>query len=83
MFMKTAHQAPLSFGFSWQENWNGLSFPSPRNLPNLGINNRHLLYFLHWQEGSLPLAPPGKPHIKAELGLIYVNAMGLEGILVE
>ena len=25
--------------------------------------NLHLLYLLHWQEGSLPLAPPGKPTI--------------------
>ena len=24
-------------------------------------SNRHLLPLLHWQEGSLPLAPPGKP----------------------
>ena len=24
-----AHQAPLSLGFSWQEHWSGLSFPSP------------------------------------------------------
>ena len=24
-----AHQAPLSLGFSRQEHWNGLSFPSP------------------------------------------------------
>ena len=24
--------------------------------------NPHLLWFLHWQAGSLPLAPPGKPH---------------------
>ena len=23
--------------------------------------NLHLLYLLHWQVGSLPLAPPGKP----------------------
>ena len=23
--------------------------------------NPHLLFLLHWQEGSLPLAPPGKP----------------------
>ena len=26
-------------------------------------SNPHLLYFLQWQAGSLPLAPPGKPHI--------------------
>ena len=24
-------------------------------------SNLHLSYLLHWQEGSLPLAPPGKP----------------------
>ena len=32
-----AHQAPLSMGFSRQECWNGLSFPSPDNLPKPGI----------------------------------------------
>jgi len=26
-----AHQAPLSLGFSRQEHWSGLPFPSPRN----------------------------------------------------
>ena len=30
-------QAPLSIGFSKQENWNGLPFPSPGNLPDPGI----------------------------------------------
>ena len=25
-------------------------------------SNLHLLSLLHWQEGSLPLMPPGKPH---------------------
>ena len=25
---------PLSMGFSRQENWNGMPFPSPRDLPN-------------------------------------------------
>ena len=32
-----AHQAPLSVGFSRQEYWSGLSFPSPGDLPNSGI----------------------------------------------
>ena len=32
-----AHQAPLSMGFSRQEYWSGLPFPSPGNLPNPGI----------------------------------------------
>ena len=29
-----AHQAPLSMGFSRQEHWSGLSFPSPGDLPD-------------------------------------------------
>ena len=32
-----AYQAPLSMGFSRQEYWSGLPFPSPRDLPNPGI----------------------------------------------
>ena len=32
-----AHQAPLSMGFSRQEYWSGLPFPSPGDLPDPGI----------------------------------------------
>ena len=32
-----AHQATLSMGFSRQENWSGLPFPSPEDLPDPGI----------------------------------------------
>ena len=32
-----AHQVPLSMGFSRQEYWSGLPFPSPGDLPNLGV----------------------------------------------
>ena len=32
-----AHQAPLSMEFSRQAYWSGLPFPSPGDLPNLGI----------------------------------------------
>ena len=32
-----AHQAPLSTGFSRQEYWSGLPFPSPGDFPNPGI----------------------------------------------
>ena len=32
-----AYQVPLSIGFSRQEYWSGLLFPSPGNLPNAGI----------------------------------------------
>ena len=60
----------LSFmGFSRQVFWSGLPSPPPGDLPNPGIQSVSSL--LHWQEGSLPLAPPGKPskilteHVKA------------------
>ena len=32
-----ARQAPLSMGFSRQEYWSGLPFPSPGDLPDPGI----------------------------------------------
>ena len=32
-----ARQDPLSMGFSWQEYWSGLPFPSPTDLPYPGI----------------------------------------------
>ena len=32
-----AHQAPLSMGFSRQESWGGLPFPSPEDLPDPGM----------------------------------------------
>ena len=32
-----AHQAPLSMEFSRQEYWSGLPFPSPGDLPDMGI----------------------------------------------
>ena len=35
-----ALQVPLSMGFSRQEYWSGLPFPSPENLPNIGIEPR-------------------------------------------
>ena len=58
----TAYQAPLSMGFSRQEYWSGLPCPPPEDLPNPGIEPKTLMsFYLHWQVGSLPLAPPGKP----------------------
>ena len=35
-----ALQAPLFMGFSRQEYWSGLPFPSPGDLPDLGIEPR-------------------------------------------
>ena len=47
-------------GFSRQEYWSGLPCPPPGDLPNSRIQCvSHVC--LHWQAGSLPLVPPGKP----------------------
>ena len=35
--LTVARQAPLSVGFSRQEYWSSLPFPSPEDLPNPGI----------------------------------------------
>jgi len=51
---KVACWAPLSMGFSEQEYWSGLPYPSPGDLPDSGIKLRSLC-LLHWQASSLPL----------------------------
>ena len=57
-----ACQAPLSMGFSRQEYGVGCHTLLQGIFPSQG-SNLHLLRLLHWQAGSLPLAPPGKPTI--------------------
>ena len=57
-----ACQTPLSMGFSRQECWSGLPCPPPGDLLTQKSNLR-LLSLLHWQAGSLPLVPSGKPPI--------------------
>ena len=52
-----AHQALLSMGFSRQEYWSGLPFPSPGGLPDPGIEPGSPTL----QADALPSAPPGKP----------------------
>ena len=52
-----AHQAPLFMGFSRQEYWSGLPFPSPGELPNPGIKPRSPAL----QAAALTSEPPGKP----------------------
>ena len=50
-----AHQAPLSMGFSRQEYWSGLPFPSPGDLPDPGVKTRSPVL----QADSLPSEAPG------------------------
>ena len=50
-----ARQAPLSMGFSRQESWSGLPFPSLGNLPNPGIEPGSPALLAD----TLPSEPPG------------------------
>ena len=52
-----AHEASPSMGFSRQEYWSGLSFPSPGDLPNPGTEPRSPVL----QADALTSEPPGKP----------------------
>ena len=47
-------------GFSRQEYWSGLPFPSPGDLPNPGVEHRSSAL----QADALPSEPPGKPHLE-------------------
>ena len=63
-------QAPLSMGFSRQEYWSGLPFPSPGDLPDPGIERRSPTL----QADSLPCEPPGK-HVAYYCKVIAVGDM--------
>ena len=61
------HQAPLSMGFSRQERileW--VAMPSSRGSSQHRDQICISYVNLHWQAGSLPLAPPGKPKSTVE-----------------
>ena len=57
-----ALQALLSMAFSRREYWSGLPSPPPGISLIQGSNP-----CLHWQAGSLPLVPPGKPSLLSAL----------------
>ena len=64
-----AHQAPLSMGFSRQEYWSGLSFPSPGDLPDLGIKPRSLTL----EADSLSLSHQGSPLSDRIINYLHAN----------
>ena len=53
-----AYQAPPSVGFSRQEYWSGLPFPSPGDLPDPGIEPRSPTL----DADALTSESPGKPN---------------------
>ena len=56
-------QASLSMGFPRQEYWSILPFPSPRDIPDPGIEPRSL----ELQAYSSPSKPTGKPKPQREV----------------
>ena len=64
-----AHQASLSMGFSRQEYWNVLPCPSPRDLPDPGIEPVSPAAPA-FQVDSLPLSHQGNPAITIYQALI-------------
>ena len=56
--LTVACQAPQFMEFSRQEDWSGLPFPSPGDLPNPGIEPETPAL----QADALPSEPPGKPN---------------------
>ena len=89
-----ARQALLSMGFSRQEYWSGLPFPSPGDLPDPGIEPvcRQILYCLSHQESlvltflscyrtvvtSFMLCD----HPPAKVGIVKLACCSLHGVCV-
>ena len=56
------HQASPSMGFSRQEYWSGLPFPSPGDLSDPGMEPRSPAL----PADALTSEPPGKPYIESD-----------------
>ena len=65
-----AYQAPPSMGFSRQEYWSRLPFPSPGDLPNPGIEPRSPTL----QTDTLPSEPPGMQAYISEVRIKQENS---------
>ena len=73
--MYVAYQAPLSMGFSRQEYWSGLPFPSPRDHANPGVKPRSPSL----QAGALPFELLGKPKAlgAGNLSVLYRSSLNV------
>ena len=71
-----ACQAPLSVGFSRQEYWRALPFPSPGDLPDPGIHPSSPAL----QADSLPSESPGKPIQCSVSSSVVSDSVQLHGL---
>ena len=62
-----ACQAPLSMEFFRQEYWSGLTFPSPGDLPDPGVEPRSP----ELQADPLQSEPPGKSPVYLYNGILF------------
>ena len=69
--MTVAHQAPQSMGFSRQEYWSGLSFPSPGDLSHPGIKPTSPVSPV-LAGRFFTTEPPGKPPNIQIITFIYI-----------
>ena len=74
-----ACQAPLSVGFSRQEHWSGLPFPSPGDLPNPWTQHGSPTL----QADSLPSELPGKPTRTSSVGVGWKQGAPYSGQAAE
>ena len=72
-----AYQAPPSMGFSRQEYWSGLPFPSPGDLPDPGIEPGSPAL----QADALTSEPPGKPCHASKVSLKVIPQRWLVPLL--
>ena len=73
-----AHQAPPSMGFSREEYWSELPFPSPGDLPDLGIEPSSPAL----QADSLPPSHQGGPYSKTRIALVKVKVQEVSPVLM-
>ena len=69
LFVTVAYQAPPSMEFSKQEYWSGLPFPSPGDLPDLGIEPRSPTL----QADALTSEPPAMTNLDSITSLTKVH----------
>ena len=68
-----ARQAPLSMGFSRKEYWSGLPLPSPRDLPDPGIEPKSPAL----ADGFFTTEPLGKPPFSLNLNNILLHVCSI------
>ena len=68
-----AHQAPLPMGFSREEDWSGLPFPSPETLPNPGVEPTSLMSPA-WAGGFFTTELPGKPWLAPRCPVMMLDS---------